>query len=155
MQKIVPCLWFEDQAEEAVKFYSKVFKRSKTGRVLRNPEGGRMKPGTVLTIQFWLDGQEFLALNGGPDFKFSEAVSFVVYVKDQEELDRMWEKLSKGGERVACGWLKDRFGLSWQVTPIGLPRMLAHKKRGSRVMQAVLSMKKLDIEALEKAYAGK
>jgi predicted 3-demethylubiquinone-9 3-methyltransferase (glyoxalase superfamily) len=154
MQKITPCLWFDDQAEEAVRFYTSIFENSKIGKFAHYGEGAPRPKGSVMTVEFQLDGQAFLALNGGPQFKFTEAVSFIVNCETQEEVDRMWEKLSEGGEQVQCGWLKDRYGLSWQVVPTILAKLLSDPDpvRTDRVMQAVLRMKKLDIEALKEAY---
>ena len=156
-QKITACLWFDDRAEEAVRFYTSIFKNSKIGEVTHYGEGAPRPKGTVLTVRFWLDGQEFLALNGGPEFKFTEAVSFIVNCDTQDEIDRMWDKLSEGGEQVQCGWLKDKFGLSWQVNPTVLAKMMSDldTARTDRVMQAVLRMKKLDIKQLEAAYEGR
>ena len=154
MQKITPCLWFDDKAEEAVRFYTSIFKNSKTGKIARYGEGGPRPKGSVLTVKFQLDGQEFLALNGGPQFKFTEAVSFIVNCETQKELDRLWEKLSEGGEKVHCGWLKDKYGMSWQIVPTLLGKMLSDPNpvRAERVLQAVLRMKKLDIKGLKKSY---
>ena len=160
MQKITSNLWFDDQAEDAVKFYCSVFKNSKVGRVTRYGKEGfeihNMPDGTVMTIQFWLDKQEFIALNGGPHFQFNEAISFIVNCEDQEEIDYYWEKLSEGGDKKAqqCGWLKDKFGLSWQIVPTSLQKMYgsADKEKTERVMKAMLKMKKLDIETLENAF---
>jgi predicted 3-demethylubiquinone-9 3-methyltransferase (glyoxalase superfamily) len=162
IQKITPNLWFADQAEDAAKFYTSVFKNSKIGRTSYYGKEGfeihGMKEGTVLTIEFELDGQKFTALNGGPVFKFNEAVSFIVNVDTQDELDYYWEKLSEGGDKKAqqCGWLKDKFGLSWQVVPAKLGDMMQDKdpKKSQRVMKALLQMKKLDIGKLEQAYEG-
>jgi len=162
VQKITPNLWFDKNAEEAVKFYTSVFNNSKIGRVSKYGKEGYeihgMKEGTVMTIQFWLDGQEFVALNGGPLFNFNEAVSFIVNCDTQAEIDRYWEKLSTGGDKKAqvCGWLKDQFGLSWQIVPKVLPEMLADSdsKKSQRVMKEMLQMKKIDIETLERAYNG-
>jgi len=158
MQKITPCLWFDDQAEEAAKFYVSLFKNSKIGNMTGYGEegakvSGRPK-GSIMTVTFELDGQEFLALNGGPIFKFSEAVSFVVNCETQDEVDKMWEKLSAGGEKGQCGWLKDKYGLSWQIVPTVLGEMLQDKdaKKSERVMKALLQMKKLDIQTLKQAY---
>jgi predicted 3-demethylubiquinone-9 3-methyltransferase (glyoxalase superfamily) len=158
MQKITPFLWFDDQAEEAVKFYTSVFKNSKVGRILRYGEeaakaSGR-PAGSVLTIEFEIEGQKFVALNGGPQFKFNESVSFVVNCDTQEEVDYYWGKLtSDGGEESACGWLKDKFGLSWQVTPTVLIDMLHDKdsEKAERVMKTMLQMQKIDIEKLKEA----
>jgi predicted 3-demethylubiquinone-9 3-methyltransferase (glyoxalase superfamily) len=164
MQKITPFLWFDDQAEEAVKFYTSIFKNSKTGRILRYGEeaanvskSGR-PAGSVLTIEFEIEGQKFVALNGGQQFKFNESISFVVNSETQEEVDYFWEKLTgDGGEESQCGWLKDKFGLSWQVTPSVLIDMLHDKdsEKASRVMKAMLQMQKIDIEKLKAAYRGK
>jgi predicted 3-demethylubiquinone-9 3-methyltransferase (glyoxalase superfamily) len=155
-QKIVPCLWFNDNAEEAVKYYNSIFKNSKILKVSRYGEGTRMPKGTVLTIRFKIEGQEFLALNGGPYFNFTEAVSFVVNCKTQKEIDFYWEKLSKGGDKLECGWLKDKFGLSWQVVPFKMNEWMTDKnaEKSSRVLQAILKMKKLDEKALQLAYDG-
>jgi predicted 3-demethylubiquinone-9 3-methyltransferase (glyoxalase superfamily) len=155
-QQITPCLWFDTNAEEAVKFYLSIFKNSKMGKISRYGKGAPMPEGTALTVTFKIGGQEFMALNGGPYFKFTEAVSFVVNCKTQKEVDYYWEKLSKGGAKVECGWIKDKFGLSWQIVPAILGQLMSAKnpEKSSRVMQAVLKMKKLDIKALEKAYRG-
>lgn len=159
-QRIGVCLWFDDGAEEAVKFYTSIFKNARTGDVLRYDEesakaSGR-PVGSVLTVEFELDGQQFLALNGGPEFKFTEAMSLIVNCDTQEEVDHYWSRLSAGGEEVQCGWLKDRFGVAWQITPVVLTEMLKDKDpaRAKRVMAAMLKMKKIDIAGLEKAYAG-
>ncbi len=160
MQQITPCLWFDDKAEEAVKFYASIFKNSKIKGITHYDEAaakaaGRPK-GSVLTVAFELAGQEFLALNGGPIFKFTEAVSFIVHCETQEELDHYWQKLSAGGDEKAqqCGWLKDKYGLSWQIVPTVLPEMLLDKDpaKSGRVMSALLQMKKLDIATLKRAY---
>ena len=158
MQKIAPFLWFDNHAEDAVKFYVSIFRNSKIGSINRYEEeaakaSGRPK-GSVMTVAFELAGQEFVALNGGPLFKFSEAISFVVNCETQEEVDHFWEKLSAGGQEVQCGWLKDRFGVSWQVVPTVLGEMLQDKDRekSKRVMAAMLKMKRINIEALKKAY---
>jgi predicted 3-demethylubiquinone-9 3-methyltransferase (glyoxalase superfamily) len=162
MQKITPFLWFDDQAEEAVKFYSSVFKNSKTGRILSyDAEAAKASgrpAGSVLTIEFEIEGQKFVALNGGPDFKFNESVSFVINCETQKEVDYFWEKLTAdGGQESACGWIKDKFGLSWQVTPTVLIEMLHDKdcKKSERVMKAMLQMQKIDINTLKAAYEGK
>jgi predicted 3-demethylubiquinone-9 3-methyltransferase (glyoxalase superfamily) len=157
MQKLTACLWFEDKAEEAARFYTSIFKNSKIGKISRYAEGAPRPAGSVLTVSFRLDGQEFLALNGGPEFKFSEAVSFVVNCETQKEVDRMWDKLSEDGEQVQCGWLKDKFGLSWQVVPTILGKLITDRDpaKSSRVIQAIMQMKKLDIAGLKKAYAGR
>jgi predicted 3-demethylubiquinone-9 3-methyltransferase (glyoxalase superfamily) len=162
IQKITPCLWFDDQAEEAVEFYTGIFPNSKITNVSRYGEAGREihgKPaGTVMTVAFELDGQAFTALNGGPIFKFNEAISFQVHCETQEEVDYYWEKLSDGGDEKAkqCGWLKDKFGASWQVFPDVLIEMLndPDMKKSQRVMEAMLHMKKIDLVELQRAYAG-
>jgi len=158
IQTITPFLWFDDQAEEAVNFYVSIFKNSRVGSIARYDEeaakaSGRPKE-SVMTVAFELDGQEFVALNGGPLFKFTEAISFVVNCETQEEVDHFWEKLSAGGQEVQCGWLKDRFGVSWQIVPAVLVEMLQAKagEKSTRVMAAMLKMKKIDIGALKKAY---
>ena len=155
MKKITPCLWFDDQAEPAARFYTSIFRNSRIDAVSHYEEGGPRPTGTVMTVKFHLDGQEFLALNGGPQFKFTEAVSFIANCETQEELDHLWEKLSAGGEKVQCGWLKDKFGLSWQVIPKMLTELLGHSNpdKAGRVMKAMLQMKKFDIAALQKAAA--
>jgi predicted 3-demethylubiquinone-9 3-methyltransferase (glyoxalase superfamily) len=157
MQKITPFLWFDNNAEEAMKFYTSIFKNSKAGRVARYGDAGPGPKGTVMTAEFELEGLQFVALNGGPHFKFTEAISFVVNCKTQKEVDYFWEKLGAGGKEVECGWLKDKFGLSWQIVPTVLSEMLTDKdpKRSQRVMKAMLQMKKIDIPTLEKAYEGK
>jgi predicted 3-demethylubiquinone-9 3-methyltransferase (glyoxalase superfamily) len=160
--RITPCLWFDNQAEEAARFYTGVFKNSKIGKVSRYGEAGQdvtgKPPGSVMMVEFELDGQPFSALNGGPQFKFNESVSFVIPCKDQKEVDYFWDKLSQGGDPKAqmCGWLKDKYGLSWQVVPAVLAEMVADSKSGrsDRVMEALLKMKKLDLPTLERAYAG-
>jgi predicted 3-demethylubiquinone-9 3-methyltransferase (glyoxalase superfamily) len=160
MQKITPDLWFDNSAEEAAKFYTSIFKNSKIIHIARYGEAGAKvsgRPkGTVMTVIFELEGQRFMALNGGPVFKFSPAISFLVNCETQEEVDNLWEKLSEGGEKEQCGWLKDKFGVSWQVVPNVLGEMLQDKdaKKSERVMEAMLQMKKIDIEGLKKAYAG-
>ena len=162
IQKITPCLWFDDQAEQAVEFYTTVFRNSKIVKVARYGEAGyeiHGKPaGTVMTVAFELDGQAFTALNGGPIFKFNEAISFQVFCETQEEVDYYWDKLSEGGDEKAqqCGWLKDKYGLSWQVVPRVLPEMLtdSDSEKSARVMNTMLQMKKLDIDPLKRAYAG-
>jgi predicted 3-demethylubiquinone-9 3-methyltransferase (glyoxalase superfamily) len=160
-QRITPFLWFEDQAQEAVSLYVSIFKNSRIkGTTSYDEEGakaaGRPK-GSPMTVQFQLDGQEFTALNGGPIFKFTEAISFVVNCETQEEVDHYWEKLSAGGQQVQCGWLKDRFGLSWQVVPQILPELLldGDPEKSKRVMAAMLKMKKLDVAGLRRAAEGR
>lgn len=154
IQKITPFLWFDHQAEEAVQFYTSIFRNSKVQTVTRYGETGPGPKGTVMTIEFQLAGQQFVALNGGPHFTFTEAISFVVNCETQEEVDEYWEKLSEGGTKVQCGWLKDKYGLSWQIVPTILIEMLQDKdaQRSQRVMKAMLQMKKLDVAALEAAY---
>ncbi len=154
MPKITPFLWFDTQAEEAAKFYVSVFKNSRITEVVRYGEAGPGPKGSVLTVRFELDGQEFIGLNGGPRFTFTEAVSFSVDCKTQDEVDDYWEKLSDGGEQGPCGWLKDKYGLWWQVVPSVLPRMLndPDPEKADRVMRAMLQMKKIDIAGLQKAY---
>jgi predicted 3-demethylubiquinone-9 3-methyltransferase (glyoxalase superfamily) len=159
MQKITPFLWFDDKAEDAVNFYTSLFKNSKIGRVFRCTAEAAEKTGhpirSVLTIEFEIEGQKFVALNGGPLFKFNESISFVINCETQEEVDYFWAKLTEnGGEESACGWLKDKFGVSWQVTPTVLIDMLhdSDPEKVERVMQAMLQMKKIDIKALEDTY---
>jgi predicted 3-demethylubiquinone-9 3-methyltransferase (glyoxalase superfamily) len=156
MQRITPFLWFDGNAEEAMNFYASIFKNSKILGITRYGDAGPGPKGSVMTVHAKLDGQEIIGLNGGPHFKFTEAVSFSVDCKTQEEVDEYWEKLSAGGEQGPCGWLKDKYGLSWQVSPTGLSRMLSDPdpKKSKRVMEAMLKMKKIDIAALEKAYHG-
>jgi len=150
---LTTCLWFDTEGEEAATFYTSVFPSSRITDVARYGAAGPRPEGTVMTVAFELDGQPFLALNGGPQYTFSEAVSFVVSCADQEEVDRYWETLSEGGEEGPCGWLKDRFGVSWQIVPEALPRLLADpdRERSQRVMAAMLEMKKLRIDELERA----
>ena len=161
MQKITPFLWFNDNAEEAVKFYTSIFKKSKIGKIARYDEAGEKvagRPaGSVMTIEFEIEGQDFIALNGGPHFKFNEAVSFVVSCKTQTEVDYYWNKLSAGGKEVQCGWLQDKFGLSWQIVPTILGELMSDKDpvKSQRVMETMLKMVKLDINKLKAAYAGK
>src|SRR6266540_6545956 len=160
MQKISPCLWFDNNAEEAVEFYVSIFKNSKIGNVTHYGKEGyeihKKEEVTVMTIDFEIEGQKFLALNGGPIFKFNEAISFQVYCETQEEVDYYWEKLSEGGDEKAqqCGWLKDKYGVSWQIVPVVLTKMLQDKdaKKSQRVMKALLQMRKLDIKTLTQAY---
>jgi predicted 3-demethylubiquinone-9 3-methyltransferase (glyoxalase superfamily) len=157
MQKITPFLWFDDQAEEAMHFYTSIFKNSKVGTVSRYPEGAPGPAGKVMSATFQLEGQEFMALNGGPLFKFTEAISLFVNCETQEEVDALWAKLSAGGKESQCGWLKDKFGLSWQIIPTALGKMLGDpdRERAKRVMQAMLKMKKIDIAGLKRAYDQK
>jgi predicted 3-demethylubiquinone-9 3-methyltransferase (glyoxalase superfamily) len=162
MQTITPFLWFDNQAEEAAKFYTSVFKNSKIRRILRYDEASAKAAGrpadSVLTIEFEIEGQKFTALNGGPEFKFNESISFVVKCETQKEVDYFWEKLTAdGGQESQCGWLKDKFGVSWQITPTVLIDMLHDKdpEKSERVMKAMLQMQKIDIKTLREAYAGK
>jgi len=156
-QKIVPCLWFDDQAEDAAKFYISIFPDSKVKKVARYPQAGRevhgRPPGSAMTVEFELNGQTFTALNGGPHFRFNEAVSLQVFCQSQEEIDDYWEKLSDGGDENAqmCGWLKDKYGFSWQIVPAVLGELMSDAARAERVMAVLLKMKKLDIEKLEAA----
>ena len=160
MPTITPFLWFDDQAEQSVKFYTSIFKKSKVGKISRYDKAGEKvsgRPaGSVMTVEFQLDGQDFIALNGGPAFKFTEAISLVVNCKTQAEVDWFWKKLSAGGEKVQCGWLKDKYGLSWQIVPTVLGELLSGKDPASshRVMQAMLKMVKLDIKKLKQAAKG-
>jgi len=153
MPKITPFLWFNSNAEEAANFYASVFKNSKVKAVTRYSGAGPGPKGSVMTVNFELDGQEFTALNGGPQFTFTEAVSFVVNCDTQQDVDYYWEKLTAGGQESQCGWLKDKYGLSWQIVPKALPRLLQQTdpKKAQRVVQALLQMKKLDVGALERA----
>jgi predicted 3-demethylubiquinone-9 3-methyltransferase (glyoxalase superfamily) len=163
VKPITPCLWFDNQAEEAARYYTGIFKNSKIGRISRYGEAGRevhgQKPGTVMTIEFELNGQPFTGLNGGPIFKFNEAISFQIMCQTQEEIDHYWSKLSEGGDKNAqqCGWLKDKYGLSWQVVPTVLAEMMSNpdKDKAGRAMEALLQMKKLDIAELKRAFEGK
>jgi predicted 3-demethylubiquinone-9 3-methyltransferase (glyoxalase superfamily) len=157
MQKLTTCLWFNGNAEEAMEFYTSIFKDSKKGKISRYGDGAPMPKGTVMIATFELRGHEFMALNGGPQFNFTPAISFVVYCETQEELDEFWERLSEGGEKVQCGWLKDKYGLSWQIVPTILAELMSDKDTGKtqRVMQALLKMTKLDIHGLKQAYDGK
>ena len=156
MQKITPFLWFDTQGEEAAKFYISIFRNSKITGTTRYGEAGPGPKGSVMTVAFNLDGQDFVALNGGPQFKFTEAVSFVANCETQQEVDDLWEKLSAGGQRSRCGWLKDKFGLSWQVVPTVLGQLLQDKDpaKSRRVMETMLQMDKLDIRKLKQAHAG-
>jgi predicted 3-demethylubiquinone-9 3-methyltransferase (glyoxalase superfamily) len=159
-QKITPCLWFDTEAEDAARFYCSVFKDSHLGKINRYVNEGQEIHGkeadSVMAVEFELAGQKFVALNGGPQFKFTEAVSFQVHCDDQHEVDYFWEKLTYGGKEVACGWLKDKYGLSWQIVPKALFAMLSSgdSEKARRVTKAFLQMKKFDIAALERAYAG-
>jgi predicted 3-demethylubiquinone-9 3-methyltransferase (glyoxalase superfamily) len=163
VQKITPCLWFDTQAEEAVKFYVSIFRNSELGAITRYGKEGfevhKMPEGTVLTVSFKLEGQEFTALNGGPIFKFNEAISLIVHCESQAEVDYYWGKLTAGGDPKAqqCGWLKDKYGLSWQVVPVALFDMMKDKdaKKSGNVMNAMLQMKKLDLAKLQAAHAGR
>jgi predicted 3-demethylubiquinone-9 3-methyltransferase (glyoxalase superfamily) len=154
MQRITPFLWFDDQAEEAVELYTSVFRNSRVGTVTRYGKAGPGPEGSVMTVSFELEGLQFTALNGGPEFKFNEAISFVVDCRSQEEVDELWEKLSDGGEEGPCGWLKDRFGVSWQIVPTILPELLndPDPEKAQRVTEAMLQMKKIDIGTLKQAY---
>jgi predicted 3-demethylubiquinone-9 3-methyltransferase (glyoxalase superfamily) len=159
-KKITPCLWFDTQAEEAAKFYASVFKNSNIGKISRYGKEGfevhGKKAGTVMTVEFELEGQKFLALNGGPHFKFNEAVSFQVHCETQQEIDHFWSELAKEGEEGPCGWLKDKFGLSWQIIAKALPEMLmdGNSETAQRVMRSMLQMRKIDIAALRRAQAA-
>ncbi|MGI8479626.1 MAG: VOC family protein [Gaiellaceae bacterium] len=155
MQKITPCLWFDTEGEEAATFYTSVFPNSKIVDVAYYGATGPRPEGTVMTVSFELDGQEFLAVNGGPEFTFDEAISFQVSCETQEDVDSFWSTLSEGGEEGPCGWLKDKFGLSWQIVPTRLPELLSDpdREKSQRVMKAMLSMKKIEIDALERAAA--
>ena len=159
--QITPCLWFDTQAEQAANFYVSIFEKSKIGKISRYGKAGQdvhgKKEGSVLTVEFELDGRPFVALNGGPDFKFSEAISFQIFCDTQAEIDHFWNTLSKGGQEGPCGWLKDKFGLSWQVVPRALPKMMTDPdaKKSERAMNAFLKMKKFDLDKLTQAYEGK
>src|SRR6195256_3092610 len=154
VQKITPFLWFDHQAEEAAGFYASIFPHSKVVKIARYGEAGPGPAGSAMTVEFQLEGQTFVALNGGPHFKFSEAISFVVNCQTQDEVDAYWEKLSAGGAPVECGWLKDKFGLSWQIVPTVLPEMLSDPdpQKTQRVMKAMMAMKKLNIQDLRDSY---
>jgi predicted 3-demethylubiquinone-9 3-methyltransferase (glyoxalase superfamily) len=156
MKRIYPCLWFDDQAEEAAGFYVSIFKNSRITGLSRYGDAGPRPKGTVMVVTFELDGERFMALNGGPRFKFSEAISMVAKCESQQEIDHYWEKLSAGGKTQMCGWLKDKYGLSWQIVPVALEEMMGggDAAKSNRVMQALLHMDKLDIAALSKAYQG-
>lgn len=154
MQKITPFLWFDDKAEEAATFYVSIFKNSKIGRISRYGEGGPRPKGTAMSVTFQLEGLEFMALNGGPEFTFTPAISLFVNCETQEEVDELWEKLSAGGKKERCGWLKDKYGLSWQIIPSALGQMMQDKdpRKSKRVMNAMLQMDKIEIKALKQAY---
>lgn len=160
LRKITPCLWFDTEAEEAARFYVSIFGNSKIGRISRYGEEGHdihgKEAGSVMVAEFEIEGQTFVALNGGPQFKFNEAVSFQIHCDTQDEIDYFWSRLTEGGEEGPCGWLKDKHGVSWQVVPTELPDMLidADPARSQRVMKAFLQMKKFDVAALRRAYAG-
>jgi len=156
MQRITTCLWFDTEGEEAATFYTSVFPNSRILDVARYGSAGPRPEGTVMTVSFELDGQEFVALNGGPEYTFSEAISFQVSCETQEEVDAFWSMLSDGGEEGPCGWLKDRFGVSWQIVPTALPRLLQDldREKSQRVMEAMLKMQKIEIDVLERAAAG-
>ena len=159
-RKITPCLWFDTQAEEAAQFYVSIFKNSKINAISRYTKAGQeihgKQPGSVMTVAFEIDGQAFVALNGGPQFKFNEAVSFQINCETQEEIDHFWNKLTENGQEGPCGWLKDRYGVSWQIVPAVLPEMLrdADAEKAERVTKAFLQMKKFDAAALKRAHAG-
>jgi predicted 3-demethylubiquinone-9 3-methyltransferase (glyoxalase superfamily) len=156
-QKIIPNLWFDTEAEEAANFYVSVFKNSRIVFIAHYTEAGPREAGTVMTVEFELDGERFVGINGGPEFTFSEAVSFQVTCDDQAEIDYYWERLTEGGEEGPCGWLKDKFGLSWQIVPGGMDKMFSDPdpKRAQRAMQAMFGMKKIDVAALEAAADGR
>ena len=156
MQKLTPCLWFDTEGEDAANFYTSIFPNSKILDISRYGSAGPRDEGTVMTVEFELDGTKFVALNGGPDFTFNEAVSFQVSCKDQDDVDEYWSKLSEGGEEGPCGWLKDKFGLSWQIIPEALPRLLGDPdpEKAQRVMAAMLEMGKIEVGDLEKAAAA-
>ena len=153
---LVTCLWFDTEGEDAARFYTSIFPGSKLGQITRYGSGRPRAEGTVMTVGFELDGQKFVALNGGPDFTFNEAISFQVSCKDQEEVDHYWSKLAEAGEEGPCGWLKDKFGVSWQIVPTALPELLSKTdpETSQRVMEAMLQMKKIDIDELERAAAA-
>ena len=156
MKDVSPFLWFDDQAEDAASFYTSIFPNSKITDVSRYGEAGPAARGTVMVVAFELNGQRILALNGGPKFKFTEAISFLVNCETQEEVDDLWEKLGDGGEHGPCGWLKDRYGLSWQIVPTALTELLgdADREKANRVMEAMLQMSKIEIDELRRAYEG-
>ncbi len=153
---LTTCLWFDGQAEEAASHYTSIFENSKLGNIGRYTEAGPGPAGTVLAVEFELNGQKFVGLNGGPEFTFNEAISFQIHCEDQDEIDYYWSKLSEGGEEGPCGWLKDKYGVSWQIVPTALPRLLSDpdREKSQRVMEAMLSMKKIEIDALERAAAA-
>jgi len=161
MKQIMPCLWFENQAEAAARFYTSLFKNSKITGITHYPPSASAASGrpagSVMTVNFELNGQDFMALNGGPEFKFTEAISLTVRCKNQEEIDEFWDNLSRGGTPSVCGWLKDKYGLSWQIVPESMDKMIQDKdpEKSERVMAALMKMKKLDFKALEDAYEGK
>ena len=154
MQKITPFLWFNDQAEDAMYFYVSIFKNSRAGKITRWGEAGPGPKGAIMSVTFQLDGQEFFALNGGPTFTFTPAISLFVNCATQEEVDELWEKLSAGGEKSRCGWLKDKYGLSWQIIPTALGELMndPDPEKSKRVMQAMMQMNKIDIAGLKRAY---
>ncbi|MGE5277074.1 MAG: VOC family protein [Acidobacteriota bacterium] len=156
MQKITPFLWFDGNAEEAVNFYTSIFPNSRIVSVSRHGDAGPGPKGSVMVMTFELEGQQFMALNGGPQFKFSPAISLMVHCETQAEIDRYWDRLSAGGQMIECGWLQDKFGVSWQIVPAVLGKMMADKdpKKSQRVLSALMKMKKLDIAGLESAYEG-
>jgi predicted 3-demethylubiquinone-9 3-methyltransferase (glyoxalase superfamily) len=156
MNTITPCLWFDTEGEEAAKFYTSIFPNSRIGKVTHYGSAGPRDEGTVMTVEFELDGQPYVALNGGPGFPFSEAISFYVLCETQEEVDSYWEKLGEGGEEGPCGWLKDRFGVSWQITPTVLMRLISDPdtEKAQRVMAAMLQMRKIEIDEIERAAEG-
>jgi len=160
-QKIIPFLWFNNQAEQAAKFYTSIFKNSRIGNIARYNKAGEKvsgrRAGSIMTVEFQLEGQDFVALNGGPQFKFTVAISFIVNCTTQAEVDKFWNKLSAGGKKVQCGWLKDKYGVTWQVVPKVLGELLGNKdaEKSQRVMEAMLKMVKLDIKKLKQAAAGK
>lgn len=156
MQKIAPCLWFDGKAEEAMKFYTSIFKNSKVGKISYYGDAGPGEKGSVMAVSFELDGQEFMGLNGGPNFSFTPAISFFVNCETQEEVDHYWDKLLQGGQAQQCGWLTDKFGVCWQIVPNALGEMMSDKdpEKSRRVMQAMLKMIKLDVATLKRAYEG-
>ncbi|HKV27439.1 MAG TPA: VOC family protein [Candidatus Acidoferrales bacterium] len=157
MQKIAPFLWFDGKAEEAAKFYVSIFKNSKMGKIRRYGDAGPGPKGSAMSAEFQLEGQDFIALNGGPQFAFTPAISFFVNCETQQEVDELWDKLSAGGKPNRCGWLQDKFGLSWQIIPTALGKLMGDSdpEKSGRVMQAMLQMNKIDINGLQQAYEGK